>query len=316
MLYWKHSVIYCPRAHSTYFKSTEVFFMKKFGRKKIAIALACTSILGGKSPTTLYPQTVEAAGRSVESSSKGLVNWVKNHKWPVIGGASAFVTAAIVSAVLGVKYLGKKDQKNPDEHEEKVDEKGKNKQNQVSSVTKKTDVKQGDDKNDKSKIAAENDEIIGRGVTNCTEEDVEEKDKQQFGKDFKKLKLLLSNQQEFEKRFVKAEHKVMEENKDKNRNENWHETVTSYDSLEKAEEELNINEIISYLRQIIFGEIKLKGFRFSNEGFDYSGYTSAFEADEFTALKLGFPKGQVKLVYTPKEKAIYQESTELLFNFK
>ena len=73
--------------------------MKKFGRKKIAIALACASILGGKSPTTLYPQTVEAAGRSVESSSKGFVNWVKNHKWPVIGGASAFVTAAIVSAV-------------------------------------------------------------------------------------------------------------------------------------------------------------------------------------------------------------------------
>lgn len=290
--------------------------MKKFGRKKIAIALACASILGGKSSTTLYPQTVEAAGRSVDSS-KGFVNWVKNHKWPVIGGASAFVTAAIVSAVLGVKYLGKKDQKNPDEHEEKVDEKGNNKQNQVPSGTKKTDVKQGDDKNiDKSKIAAENDEIIVGGVTNCTDEDVGEEDKQRFGKDFEKLKLLLSNQQEFEKGFVKAEHKVMEENKDKNHNGNWHNTVTSYDSLEKAKKELNINEIISYLRQIIFGEIKLKRFRFANEGFNYSGYTSAFEADEFTALKLGFPEGQVKLVYTPKEKTIYQESTELLFNFK
>ena len=95
--------------------------MKKFGRKKIAIALACTSILGGKSSTTLYPQTVEAAGRSVESSSKGFVNWVKNHKWPVIGGASAITAVAIVSTVLGVKYLGKKDQKNPDEQEEKID---------------------------------------------------------------------------------------------------------------------------------------------------------------------------------------------------
>ena len=290
--------------------------MKKFCRKKIAIALACTSILGGKSSTTLYPQTVEAAGRSVESSSKGFVNWVKNHKLGVGVGVLTAITAVTLT-ILGVKYLGKKDQKNPDEHEEKVDEKGNNKQNQVPSGTKKTDVKQGDDKNiDKSKIAAENDKIIGGGVTNCTEEDVEEKDKQQFGKDFEKLKLLLSNQQEFEKRFVKAEHKVREENKDKNHNGNWHDTVTSYDSLEKAKEELNINEIISYLRQIIFGEIKLKGFRFANEGFDYSGYTSAFEADEFTALKLGFPEGQVKLVYTPKEKAIYQESTELLFNFK
>lgn len=290
--------------------------MKKFCRKKIAIALACTSILGGKSSTTLYPQTVEAAGRSVESSSKGFVNWVKNHKWPVIGGALAIATVAVVTTVLGVKYLGKKDQKNPDEQESKIDGED-NKQSQVPSEIKKTDVKQGDDKNiDKSKIAAKNDEIISGGVTNCTDEDVGEEDKQRFGKDFKKLKLLLSNQQEFEKGFVKAEHKVMEENKEKNRNGNWHETVTSYDSLEKAEEELNINEIISYLRQIIFGEIKLKGFRFANEGFDYSGYTSAFEADEFTALKLGFPKGQVKLVYTPKKKAIYQESTELLFNFK
>jgi hypothetical protein len=95
--------------------------MKKFCRKKIAIALACTSILGGKSSTTLYPQTVEAAGRSVESSSKGFVNWVKNHKWPVIGGALAIATVAVVTTVLGVKYLGKKDQKNPDEQEEKID---------------------------------------------------------------------------------------------------------------------------------------------------------------------------------------------------
>jgi len=79
------------------------------------------SILGGKSPTTMYTQTVEAAGRSTKSSGKKFVNWVKNHKWPVIGGASAITAVAIVSTVLGVKYLGKKDQKNPDEQEEKID---------------------------------------------------------------------------------------------------------------------------------------------------------------------------------------------------
>jgi len=199
--------------------------------------------------------------------------------------------------------LIKKNKKDLDEAESKENQKKIGEQEKNQNI-------------DKSKTLIENEKIINEGVTNCTEEDVEEKDKQQFGKDFEKLKLLLSNQQEFEKRFVKAEHKVREENKDKNHNGNWHDTVTSYDSLEKAKEELNINEIISYLRQIIFGEIKLKRFRFANEGFNYSGYTSAFEAGEFTALKLGFPEGQVKLVYTPKEKAIYQESTELLFNFK
>jgi hypothetical protein len=41
--------------------------MKKFIRKKIAIALACAQFWGGKSPTTMYTQTVEAAGRSTRA---------------------------------------------------------------------------------------------------------------------------------------------------------------------------------------------------------------------------------------------------------
>ena len=60
----------------------------------------------------MYTQTVEAAGRSTNSSGKKFVNWVKNHKWPVIGGASAITAVAIVSTVLGVKYLGKKNKDN------------------------------------------------------------------------------------------------------------------------------------------------------------------------------------------------------------
>ena len=117
--------------------------MNKFGKEKIATLLACATVLGGKAPCS---QTVEAAGRSVESSSKGFVNWVKNHKWPVIGGASAFVTAAIVSAVLGVKYLGKKDQKNPDEQENKINgensKQGKEKEKEKEKNTTEADKKE------------------------------------------------------------------------------------------------------------------------------------------------------------------------------
>ena len=165
--------------------------MKKFCRKKIAIALACSSILGGKSSTTLYPQTVEAAGRSVESSSKGLVNWVKNHKWPVIGGALAIATVAVVTTVLGVKYLGKKDQKNPDEHEEKVDEKGNNKQNQVPGENKEADVKKD---GGKKKFFEKNKEIIDLGVQNG--EFMVEANKKEFGDGLLKLKNKFNNAEE------------------------------------------------------------------------------------------------------------------------
>ena len=295
------------------------------------------SILGGKSPTTMYTQTVEAAGRSTKSSGKKFVNWVKNHKWPVIGGASAITAVAIVSTVLGVKYLGKKDQKNPDEQEEKIDKskistddnlggnnqknlgkKGekidkKNKKDLDEAESKKKKKKIGEqEKNqniDKSKTLIENEKIINEGVANCTQDDVEEKDKKQFHKDFEKLKKLLSNEQEFEERFVSAEHTVW--NKDKfasNKNE--------YNDLKGARDKLKINEIISYLHQIIFGKIKLKKFLFANVGLAYTDYISTFEADEFSNLGLGFPEGKVKLEFTPKGEARFTEVTTLLFNFK
>ena len=164
--------------------------MKKFCRKKIAIALACSSILGGKSSTTLYPQTVEAAGRSVESSSKGFVNWVKNHKWPVIGGALAIATVAVVTTVLGVKYLGKKDQKNPDEQESKIDGED-NKQSQVPGEKKEADVKKD---GGKKKFFEKNKEIIDLGVQNG--EFMVEANKKEFGDGLLKLKNKFNNAEE------------------------------------------------------------------------------------------------------------------------
>ena len=92
-----------------------VIFMKKFRRKKLAFALACASILGGKSQAMdknkpQSNQTLAAVGGVADKkSSQGFVNWVKNHKWQLTVGGTLTVAAAVTLTVLGVKYWGKKD---------------------------------------------------------------------------------------------------------------------------------------------------------------------------------------------------------------
>ena len=89
--------------------------MKEFRRKKLAFALACASILNGgtqaKNKNEIQSQQTLAAvgGAATKNSSKGVIDWVKNHKLGVgIGGALVAATAVTLT-VLGVKYLGKKD---------------------------------------------------------------------------------------------------------------------------------------------------------------------------------------------------------------
>ena len=89
--------------------------MKKFSRRKIALALACASILGGRTQAMNKPQsrqTVAAVGGATDkNSNKGFANWAKNHKWKLAVGIGVPVVAATASilAFLGVKYWGKKD---------------------------------------------------------------------------------------------------------------------------------------------------------------------------------------------------------------
>ena len=87
--------------------------MKKFSRRKIALALACASIFGGKTQAMKKPQsrqTVAAVGGATDkNSNKGFANWAKNHKWQLAVGIGVPVAAASILAFLGVKYWGKKD---------------------------------------------------------------------------------------------------------------------------------------------------------------------------------------------------------------
>ena len=89
--------------------------MKKFSRRKIALALACASIFGGRTQAMNKPQsqkTVAAVGGATDkNSNKGFANWAKDHKWQLAVGIGVPVVAATASilAFLGVKYWGKKD---------------------------------------------------------------------------------------------------------------------------------------------------------------------------------------------------------------
>ena len=84
--------------------------------KKIAFALACVSGLGGKTLAMKKNQSqnakppVTVSKQINENSNKGVLSWVKNHKWQLGVGGSLTAALATVLTVLGVKYLGKNDE--------------------------------------------------------------------------------------------------------------------------------------------------------------------------------------------------------------
>ena len=84
--------------------------------KKIAFALACASGLGGKTLAMKKNQSqnakppVTVSKQINENSNKGVLSWVKNHKWQLGVGGSLTAALATVLTVLGVKYLGKNDE--------------------------------------------------------------------------------------------------------------------------------------------------------------------------------------------------------------
>lgn len=85
--------------------------MNKFGRKKIAFALACASLFGGKIQAMNSrnnnininrtgvgsPQTLGEVGGAANSNSNTIVDWIKNHK---------ITTAAITTGIFGLVGLG------------------------------------------------------------------------------------------------------------------------------------------------------------------------------------------------------------------
>ena len=93
--------------------------MKKFGKNKIALLLACASIFGGETQAmdtnkSQRHQTLAARGATDKNSNKGFANWAKDHKWQLAVdiGVPVVATASIL-AFLDIKYWGKKDIEDP-----------------------------------------------------------------------------------------------------------------------------------------------------------------------------------------------------------
>ena len=131
--------------------------MKKFSRRKIALALACASILGGRTQAMNKPQsrqTVAAVGGATDkNSNKGFANWAKDHKWQLAVGIGVPVVAATASilAFLGVKYWGKKDNDGDPNKEPNINNPDVNNSNK----SQQTENKSNDGENNPKKIQIE-----------------------------------------------------------------------------------------------------------------------------------------------------------------
>ena len=114
--------------------------MKKFGRDKIALFLACTSVLGGKTQAMntkgSNPQTVAAVGGAVSRSNKSVKQGLtKNQKLAIAVAASVVGVTAIGLIILGVKkHLDNKNDPNKNKgnkggNKDNIDEDGSHKNN-------------------------------------------------------------------------------------------------------------------------------------------------------------------------------------------
>ena len=87
-----------------------MIFKKRFNRGKIALALACASILSGrtqamnKNMSQSQKTVAEVGGEADKNLNKGFADWAKNHKWQLaVGILVPVIAAASILTFFGVK---------------------------------------------------------------------------------------------------------------------------------------------------------------------------------------------------------------------
>ena len=119
-----------------------------------------------KEPQSRQAVATVGGGATTKNSSKGFVNWVKNHKLGVDVGALTAATAVTLT-ILGVKYWGKKESVgNPNKGNEPIENEvitEKDKDN--ATVGSKLDILEKD-ADDRKKIIKEHNEKIINDVIN------------------------------------------------------------------------------------------------------------------------------------------------------
>ncbi|MBR0184110.1 MAG: hypothetical protein IJQ10_03040 [Clostridia bacterium] len=150
--------------------------MKKFSRRKMALALACASIFGGKTQAMKEPQSrqnVVAVGRATDkNSNKRFANRAKDHKWQLAVGGTLTAAAAVTLTILGVKYWGKKDND--------------------GEPNKKPNIN-NPDVNNEIKVEPEEESIIEKNIAKIKRESDKNIANETFELFFDKVKIILDN---------------------------------------------------------------------------------------------------------------------------
>ena len=193
--------------------------MKKFGKNKIALLLACASIFGGETQAmdtnkSQRHQTLAARGATDKNSNKGFANWAKNHKWQLAVGIGVPVVAtASILAFLGVKYWGKKDNGGEPNKGKPIKNNNGNEPTENKDIPKK-DIEDPEKIRERKEVKECNEKIINDAIDEAKKSSVmngyefdptlkNEEDEKKTRFNIEKLKaLVLNNKDLFEANFA------------------------------------------------------------------------------------------------------------------
>ena len=221
----------------------EVVFMKKFGNDKIALFLACTSVLSVKTQaidTTKVqnPQTVAAAVRATsrinQSVKQGLT---KNQKLGIIAAASFVVASAVGFTIWGVNRNKNSNPNNGEQNSEQA----------------KTDA---------------NEEVIEKAIYDRKNSvydflKLEPQNEKKLHINIQKFKKLMNNRDFFDKNFIEFSY---------NKEGGPHSSYAVVRDKAEAEKILSFDTIFNTLKYCFSDNIKLTEFLISGNNGDYFGF--------------------------------------------
>ena len=226
--------------------------MKKFGNDKIALLLACTSVLSVKTQAVgtnkvQNPQTVAAAVRATsrinQSVKQGLT---KNQKLGIIATASFVVASAVGFTIWGVN---RNKNSNPNNGE------------QNSEQTKTDD-------SGKSKFKVHNEEVIEKAIHDRKNNvhnflRLEPENEKKLRINIHKSKELMKDRDFFDKNFIEFSH---------NKEGGPHSPYAVVRDKAEAEKILSFDTIFNTLKDCLSYNIKLTKFLISGNKGDYFGF--------------------------------------------
>ena len=266
-----------------------MFFMKKFGRDRIALFLTCMSVLGNRTSAmntnkAQNPQSVAAVRRGVTSRNNQSVRQglTKNQKLGIIAAASFVVASAVGFTIWGVN---RSKNSNPNNGE------------QNSEQTKTDD-------SGKSKFKDHNEKVIEQNITRAKENNIDvlkltPTSEQKLRINIQKFKKLMNNRDFFDKNFIEFSY---------NKEGGPYSSYTAVKDKAEAEKILSFDIIFNTLNGYFSGNIKLTNFLTSGNCGDHFG----FEVGNGIRIYLDFKQNKkITIKYLSKEYYCRQYTFEM-----